>query len=434
MGKVETTWETMKLTKLNPAEYNPREITDEALIGLENSLEEFGLVQNLVWNRRTGNLVGGHQRMKVMVGKGLTEGMVCVVDMSLKREKALNVALNNPHISGTFSSGLQELLEEIRDDDMHLFRDVHLDKLLAEEGGGTPDEDEIPDVPEVAISKLGDVWLLGDHRLMCGSSTEHGDVMKLVGDRHAVCMWTDPPYGVDYGNRPNASKTRTSHIANDKESDLPALLKGAFELACEYVIAPGSPVYVAHPAGRNAEIFYSSLEKAGFQFRQALIWVKDKFSFGRSDYHYRHEPIWYGFKKGDERFGRLNDGIGWHGDHSQTTVFDMPRPKVSVEHPTMKPVALVVKMVANSSRPLDWVYEPFCGSGTTLIACEQLGRRCMGMELDPLYCDVIVKRWEEQTGKTAVLEGSQPVDGDDPEPIQDQSANERKKSKEKVVN
>ncbi len=397
---------TMKLSELNPADYNPRKITEEALIGLENNLKEFGLVQNLVWNKRTGNLVGGHQRMKALANQGAEKAMVAVLDLPLAREKALNVALNNPHIAGTFDEGLSALLEEIQEDDAQLFRDVHLDKLLLEDTSSKPGEDDVPPAPETAVTKPGDLWVLGEHRLLCGSSTEHGDVMKLIGDRHAVCMWTDPPYGVDYGNRPNASKTRTSHIENDLATDLPKLLSGAFSLTFDYVIAPGSSVYVAHPAGNNAAQFYSSLAEAGFTFRQALVWVKDKFSFGRSDYHYRHEPIWYGCKPGDERFGRLNSGIGWHGDNSQTSVFEIIRPKVSREHPTMKPVALVVAMLTNSSRPLDWVYEPFAGSSTTLIACEQLGRRCMAMELDPIYCDVGVARWQEQTGGEATLEST----------------------------
>ena len=355
----------MKLSELNPAAYNPRKITDEALDGLENTIEEFGLVQNLVWNERSKNLVGGHQRMKVLIRQKVTEAMVCVVDVSPEREKALNVALNNPHIAGTFDDGLQDLLREIQEEDASLFRDVHLDKLLKEEGVGTPDEDEIPDVPEVAVSKAGDVWLLGDHRLMCGSSTERADVEKLVGDRHAVCMWTDPPYGVDYVGKTKDAKT----IKNDGAKGLKDLLMGAFGLANSCALAPGSAVYVAHPQGPNSFVFYDALETNEFKNRQMLIWVKNTFALGRSDYHYQHEPIWYGFKPGDSGFGRMHGGSGWHGDHAQSSIFEVNKPSRNGVHPTMKPVALVVAMISNSSRPMDWIYEPFGGSGTTLIAC-----------------------------------------------------------------
>lgn len=400
----------MKLADLNPAQYNPRKITEEALGGLENTIEEFGLVQNLVWNKRTGNLVGGHQRMKALSNQNITEAMVCVVDLSLEREKALNVALNNPHIAGTFDDGLQDLLRDIRDNDTHLFRDIHLDKLLKDEASGTPDEDDVPEPPEEPVSKLGDLWILGEHRLLCGSSTEHSDVMRLIGDRHAVCCWTDPPYGVDYVGGTKEKKT----IKNDGKEGLPDLLNGCFKLAFDYVMAPGSAIYVAHP-DVHQWTFHKALETSEFKFRQMLIWAKNTFALGRRDYHYSHEAIWYGYKPSDETFGRMHGGSGWHGDHSQGTVFQVDKPKRNGEHPTMKPVALVVKMLSNSTRPLDWVYEPFCGSGTTLIACEQLGRRCMGMELDPVYVDVIVKRWEEQTGQKAVLEGSQPLADSSPE-------------------
>jgi DNA modification methylase len=239
-------------------------------------------------------------------------------------------------------------------------------------------------------------------------------------------MWTDPPYGVDYSKKNEAmnrlkrsvmegSPTANTGAISGDGSGFAEVLKGAMKLAFENVLAPSSAIYVAHPQGKNQFSFYRILEESGFVFRQALIWVKNNFTLVPTDYRYQHEPIWYGQKPGESRFGRMHGGIGWHGDNSQSSILKFDMPLSSKLHPTMKPVALVVLMVTNSSRPLDWVYEPFCGSGTTLIACEQLGRRCMGMELDPLYCDVIVKRWEEQTGKKAILEGSQPDESSDPD-------------------
>lgn len=391
----QVTYKRMEIKDLNPAEYNPREIDDEELEGLTASVEEFGLVEPLVWNKRTGNLVGGHQRLKVLLAQGVPKAMVSVVDLSLEREKALNVALNNPHIQGRFSDGLQDLLREIKADDRHLFRDVALDKLLEDEarslGSGLDDAPPCPDEP---VTKPGDIWLLGEHRLLCGSCTEHSDVTHLQGEiEGARCMWTDPPYGVDY--KGGTGKT----IKNDTKEGLRKLLDHAFKLAFDYVLYPGSAVYVAH-ATATRMTFDIALMQAGFLMRQGLIWVKDSLVLGHSDYHYKHEPIWYGFKPGDGRFGR-GGAEGWHGDNKQTTVFEHPKPKRSSEHPTMKPVRLVAEMIANSTRVNDWVYEPFCGSGSTLIACQSLGRRCLAMELDPGYCDVIVERWQNVTGGQA---------------------------------
>lgn len=409
----------MKLSELNPAKYNPRKITDEAMQGLENSLDEFGLVQPIVWNSVTGNIVGGHQRYTALRSKGVDEAMVCQVSLSLKKEKALNITLNNKHISGDFDDGLAELLGEIRDDDIELFRDVHLDKLLEEEPGGNSGEDDVPEVAEVAVSKPGDVWILGDHRLMCGSSTEHGDVMKLVEDRHAQCMWTDPPYGVDYQSNPGAyakqgkagaekhAKAVLKPITNDGKENALKVLGESMKLAFDYVVAPGSGIYVFTSAGELLSDFCCIIRESGFLIRQSLIWYKENnFSMGRQDYQAQHEFAWYAMKPGDEQFGRMGK-IGWHGPHNASTVFKHDKAIAKNElHPTMKPVAIIVAMLKNSTRPLDWVYEPFAGSSTTLIACEQLGRRCMAMELDPLYCDVGVLRWQEQTGGHATLEST----------------------------
>ena len=404
---MKTEFRVMKLSELKPAEYNPRKISDIALEGLENTIEEFGLVQNLVWNKRTGNLVGGHQRMKVLTGKHVEDAMVCIVDLPEEKEKALNIALNNPHISGEFDDdGLQELLGEIADDDAQLLRDIHLDRLMddvVDDIGGEEGEEELIPLPEDPISKLGDLWILGGHRLLCGSSTEHSDVMRLIGEDSASCMWTDPPYGVDYVGKTKEAKT----IKNDGAKGLKKLLDGAFGLAFEYVLRPNSAVYVAHPPGPNFLVFYEALGVAGFTYKQMLMWAKSSFAMGRSDYHYQHEPIWYGCKPGDGRFGRMFEGDGWFGDHSQSSVFNVDKPRVNKEHPTMKPVELVVKMIINSSRVDDFVYEPFCGSGSTLIACEQTRRGCLGIELDPAYCDVIVARWERHTGLKAALVGSE---------------------------
>jgi len=423
MPRPTTVYKKMKVASLAPADYNPRDIDDDGLEGLTASLDEFGMVQPVVWNKKTKTVVGGHQRLKVLRAEGAKEVMVCIVDLSLKREKALNVALNNPHIQGHFTDGLQELLEEIKQDDRHLFRDVALDQLLADEAGrALRESDIVPDVPKDPVTQVGDLWLLGDHRLVCGSSVEHSDVTRLQGEvEGAQCLWTDPPYGIDYAKRPGEgeskealkarSKKAGGKLAGDKKVDLPKLLKGAFKLAFDYVMRPGSGVYVAHASGDIRWMFNVALREAGFVPRQELVWVKSSWVMGRLDYHYGHEPIWYGFKPGDKTFGRpvgksaekIAGRVGWFGDNVQGTVFEVPKPRNNDKHPTMKPVELIAPMVANSSRVGDWVFDPFVGSGSTLVTCQGMDRRCLAMEIDPGYCDVVIERWQNLTGQKAKL-------------------------------
>jgi len=204
-------------------------------------------------------------------------------------------------------------------------------------------------------------------------------------------LWTDPPYGVSYVGR---TRDRLE-ITNDTSSQLAVLLRAAFS-SIDRVLAPGSPLYVAHPAGALQAVFIAAFLEAGWSLRQSLVWVKDTMVLGRSDYHYQHEPLLYGYKPTDTgRLGR--GGAGWHGDNSQTSVFAIDRPRASAEHPTMKPPELIEAMVGNSSHRRAVVLDPFAGSGSTLIACERLGRRARLIEIDPRYCDVIVARYEALT-------------------------------------
>lgn len=221
-------------------------------------------------------------------------------------------------------------------------------------------------------------------------------------------MWTDPPYGVSY-----VGKTRDAkRIKNDTAEGLVELLTNAFVNA-KFVCEEGAPWYCAHPAGAKAQIFMDVFFAAGIQVHEGLVWVKDVFVLGHSDYHYQHEPILYGYMPGEGRSGRGDhEGSRWYGDNAQTSVFNVPRPKRSEAHPTMKPVELVAIGLRNSTPHGGLVYDPFLGSGTTLIAAEQLGRVCYGLELDPAYCDVIVQRWESLTGNKAVLQAKEMVGSD----------------------
>ena len=255
-------------------------------------------------------------------------------------------------------------------------------------------EDEIPEPPVDPITKPGDLWTLGDHRLLCGDSTKAEDVERLMAGAKADLMLTDPPYNVAYEG---GSKKRTAIQNDSMDADsFRVFLSSCFRCAFESM-HPGASFYIWH-ADTEGYNFRGAVIDCGQQIRQCLVWAKDNSMFSRQDYHWKHEPCLYGWKEGAAH--------SWHSDRKQTTVLEFARPSKSEEHPTMKPVALFAYLAGNSSDKDQLVYDPFLGSGTTLIAAEQLGRKCYGMEISPAYCDVIVKRWETLTGKKATLEDS----------------------------
>ena len=315
---------------------------------------------------------------------------------------------------------------------------------MAEDNGildslGDPEvtEDEVPEPPAEPITKPGDLWLLGEHRLLCGDSTKEANAWVLFGKEKAAAVITDPPYGVDYSskneylNKLDKGNRNQTHITNDalKPADLSQFLSKVFAV-CMKACREGGAWYIAAPSGPQFREFANELNQLGI-WRQTLVWVKNNFVLGRSDYKYQHESILYGWKPGASH--------SFEGSGGETTVFDDAKPKdlqklkkeelidycnsllsrlnkepttvlryakpqSSEDHPTMKPVKLMAKLIRNSTKKSEVIYEPFCGSGTTLIAAEQLNRKCYGMEISPAYCDVIVKRWETLTGKKAVLE------------------------------
>jgi DNA modification methylase len=396
----------VRLDDMIPSAYNPRidlKPGDAEYEKLRRSIEEFGYIEPIVWNERTGHIVGGHQRYKILREQGIEETEVSVVNLDIEREKALNVALNK--IGGTWDiPKLHELIRDLetagfdisftgfdKEELDGLFTDMHID---AEDVAVEEDESFDPEAEAMAIDTpitcLGDVWILGRHRLHCGDSTLLDDVQKLMNGASADLVFTDPPYNVDYtGKTEDALK-----IENDSMSDerfkvfLLSVYQNLFEIS-----KPGAPIYVCHADSEGIN-FRTAMREAGWLLKQCIIWVKDTFVLGRQDYHWRHEPILYGWKPGAAHH--------WYADRKQDTVWEINRPKRNAEHPTMKPLALIAKAIQNSSKPGDLIVDLFGGSGSTMMAAEQTGRTAYLMEKDPKYCDVIVKRWESLTGKQAV--------------------------------
>ncbi|SHF44213.1 site-specific DNA-methyltransferase, partial [Caloramator proteoclasticus] len=382
--------------KINPAKYNPRKKLkpgEAEYEKLKRSIKEFGYVEPIIWNQRTGNIVGGHQRFTVLKNEGFKEIDCVVVDLGEQEEKALNIALNKIHGDWDLPL-LKDLLEEL---DKTLF-DVSItgfDAAEIEEIFSKVHDKEVKDddfdadkaLEEIKepITRYGDVWLLGKHRLMCGDSTLLHDVLTLLDGKKANICVTDPPYNVNYeGGTEDKLKIMNDKMDNNKFYEfLLSAFKNIFE-----VLEDGAAVYIFH-ADTEGLNFRKAFKDAGFHLANVCIWAKNSMVLGRSDYQWQHEPILYGWKPtGKHR---------WYSDRKQTTIWNYDKPLRNAEHPTMKPVPLVAYPIKNSSMTNCIVFDPFGGSGSTLIAAEETGRICCMMELDPKYCDVIVKRYLEYT-------------------------------------
>lgn len=358
-------------------------------------LSDVGFADALIAREQDGRLVliDGHLRRSVDPEQVVP---VLVLDVD-EAEADLLLATLDPlaGLAGADSDALRDLLSRVGSSSEEV-RQLFAELLSrAETSTGGADPDEIPPVPKRPRTRPGDLWELGEHRILCGDATSGIDLARLMDGEKARLLWTDPPFGVAY-----VGKTRAAlRIRNDHEAGLEALLRGAFAAAGS-ALAPGAAIYIAHPAGPGQAVFLHAFLAQGWVLRQELVWVKDSMVLGHADYHHRHEPILYGHAPANGRWGR--GAAGWYGGHSEASVMEVPRPKASPEHPTAKPVELVRRMIANSSAPKDVVLDPFLGSGSTVIAAEQLGRRCFGVEIDPRYADVAVRRWERFTGRKAM--------------------------------
>ena len=394
----------------NPANWriHPKAQQD-ALAGV---LAEVGWVQSVIVNKRTGHLVDGHLRVTIALRDGAESIPVVYVDLT-PEEESLVLATIDPLAAMAATDGvkLAELLSGVSFDNAGLegiLGDLAIEAAKAL-GKLEVDETDVPDAPETPISKAGDAWVLGRHRLVVGDSTKRETWQKLMNGKHFDCLWTDPPYGVDIVGGPHA-ESKSERLAkggltiqNDQQFDVFELLSKTWANAQGFGKI-GAAVYIAHPDGPKAEQFYRAFSEAGWRWAQTLVWVKDSLVLSFWDYHARHEPILYGYLPGGGRRGR--SGNGWYGPNNATTVLEFDRPRVNKEHPTMKPIALVAACVENSCPPSGIVVDPFCGSGTTILAAEQTKRIGYGVELDPKYADVICTRFEKMTGIKPVLEAT----------------------------
>ncbi len=378
------------VSELKPAEYNPRKKLkpgDKEYEKIKNSIEEFGFADPLVVNADM-TIIGGHQRYNLAVALGYTELPCAVVDVDKVREKALNIALNK--ITGAWDENLlAELLQDIQNSDFdlgktgfdppeieQLFNQVH-DKDIKED-----DFDVEEELKQPTFSKLGDLWILGKHRIVCGDSTKPETYEKLMDGEKANLLLTDPPYLVAYSNT-------SGSIKNDDLSDKEGyeFLKNAFACFKEN-LADDSAAYVFYATSKS-RVFYDAFEDAGFRVSCGLVWRKDRLVLSRTDYQQNFEPVIYGWKKDGKHT--------WYGDRKQTTCFDFDRPKSSRTegegHPTAKPVPLMAYLIKQSTMTNGIVLDGFHGSGSTMIACEQLDRKCRAVELDEKFVDVQVKRY-----------------------------------------
>ena len=382
----------MKITDIRPYEKNPR-VNDAAVEAVAKSIKEFGWQQPIVVDKDMVVIVGD-TRLKSAKLLGLTEVPVVVADnLTPEQVQAYRIADNKTGEIAEWDYALLPMeLKDLQNADFDLsvlgFDPDELDKLLNGEEGdpvteGETEPDAVPEVPEDAASVPGTVYQLGKHRLLCGDATQAEDVARLMGEEKANLWLTDPPYNVAYENSLGQS------IVNDnmEDSKFRKFLVDSFQCAVD-VLLPGASYYIFH-ADTEGFNFRGACRDVGLKIRECLIWVKNALVLGRCDYHFRHEPCLYGWKDGAAH--------NWYSDRCQTTVMEYHKPTSNTGHPTSKPVEMLVYLIKNSSKRGDIVLDTFGGSGSTLIACEQTGRVCRMMELDPKYCDVIRRRWAEFT-------------------------------------
>ena len=384
---------------LLPCARNSRTHSDAQVAQIASSIREFGWTNPILVDP-DGTIIAGHGR--VMAARKLGEKRVPVITLGHltdAQKRAYVIADNQLALNAGWDADMLKVeIAELADAEFDLsllgFDDKMLASLTAEETEGLTDPDEVPEPPANPVSVLGDVWVLGNHRIVCGSSTEADTVAKLLGPVKPHLMVTDPPYGVEYdaswrdgalGGK--AGGRATGVVKNDDKADWREA----------WALFPGDVAYVWH-AGNMAHVVAESLLACDFGIRSQIIWAKSQFVIGRGDYHPQHEPCWYAVRK--NRKGHYDGG------RKQSTIWNIEKPKKSeTGHSTQKPIECMKRPIENNSSPGQAIYEPFSGSGTTIIAGEMTGRHVYAVELNPAYVDVAIKRWQDFTGQQAILEG-----------------------------
>lgn len=384
----------MKVESLLPYARNSRTHSDAQVAAVAASIREFGFT-NPVLVRGDGTIVAGHGRVLAARKLGMAEvPCIDVGHMSDAQMRAYVIADNKLAEQAGWDDELLkievgELSEAGFDLGLLGFGQDEIDAMLAAAGtAGNTDPDATPEPPADPVSRLGDVWVLGRHRIICGDSTSATDVARVLAGVKPHLMVTDPPYGVEYDpTRTSDNQLKAGKVLNDDRADWREA----------WALFPGDVAYVWH-ASMFTHVVLGSLEACGFEHRAMIIWSKDRFTLGRGHYHWQHEPAWYVVRKG---------GTGhWAGDRKQTSVWNIKAREDSGHgHGTQKPVECMRRPIENNSSPGQAVYEPFSGSGTTIIAAEQTGRCCHAVELNPAYVDVAVRRWQDFTGGVGLLEG-----------------------------
>ena len=395
------------IDQVKPYNDNPRVNTD-AINVVKKSLAEFGFQQPIVVDK-DNIIIVGHTRLEAAKELGF-EQVPCLIADNLSDEKikAYRIMDNKSAEYASWNYGLltkeiTDLLEQDYDLEFTGFTDAELEDLgfdlNLESFVETPvtAEDEIPEISEDdPISKMGDIWILGNHRLCCGDSTSIDDVEKLMNKERADMIFTDPPWNVNYGATDHPTWKQRTILNDHMQEDEWAEFVMGFCTSLKIASKGGCMTYLVMSA-QEWGIVDKTLRDSGFHWSSTIIWAKDALVISRKDYHTQYEPIWYGWNDDESRLSPLLD-------RKQSDVWEVPRPRISKLHPTTKPVELVERAINNSTQRTNLILDLFLGSGSTLIAAEKTGRKCYGMELDPKYADVIVERWQNYTGKNAMLE------------------------------
>jgi len=396
--------EYVAVADLIPYVANSRTHSDEQVTQIAASIREFGFT-NPILTDGEGGIIAGHGRLQAAKKLGLREVPTIALKGLTKAQRRAYViadnklALNAGWDMEMLSAEILGLSEDGFDLGLIGFSDDELASLMAEKTDGMTDPDDVPEPPADPVSVLGDVWLLGKHRIVCGDSTDADCVAKCLNGVSPHLMVTDPPYGVEYdadwrnkalrSNGEPIGGRAVGKVLNDERADW----------AEAYALFPGDVAYVWHPPGARQVEFYNSLVACGFEVRMQIIWSKSNFAIGRGNYHVQREPCWYAVRK------KVGATAHWQGDRKQSTIWEIPKPsKSETGHSTQKPVECMKRPIENNSSAGQAVYEPFSGSGTTIIAGEMTGRSIHAIELNPAYVDVAVKRWQQFTGKQATLE------------------------------